>query len=64
MNIDLISSIARCHRDDVLRRAAHERRGRKNRGERRSLRGGLAIAARNLGNAFLNLGDALAERAR
>jgi hypothetical protein len=64
MNIDLISSIARCHREDVLRRAALERKARRPRGGRSSLRRGLARAARSVGNIFLNLGDALAEKAR
>jgi hypothetical protein len=60
----LISSIARCHRDEILRRAAHVRKAREVRGERSSLRRGLAKAARSMGLVFLHLGDALAENAR
>jgi len=64
VNIDLISSIARCHREDLLRRAALVRKARKPRGKRSSLRHKLAKAARSVGAIFLNLGDALAGNAR
>jgi len=64
MNIELISSIARCHREDILRRAALARKARKSRGGQSSLRRALAKAARGMGNVFLNLGDVLAENVR
>ena len=63
MNIELISSIARSHRDELLRRACERRAHRTYESARKPLRLHLARAVLALGHACNVVGGALAARA-
>ena len=60
MNIDVLTSIARCRRDRLLREAANRRMLARARRARPAFRATLARAVRAMGYAVLSLGDALA----